>query len=248
MHIIPSFDMVGFTFMSFGPVLFLSALLWVAYIALEPAVRARWPHSLITWNRLMNGEFGDPRVGSHILAGITLAMALLGFFGWRSWLLANRGAPPGAGNVETLMGARPFLAAQFLTVGQAILSGTAIFFVVCGIRFLARRDWAAAALGSALLIFGEGTIRNSSNLAVDIPLYVTVFFALMYMLVRMGLLPSVVALFSINTIGRVSFGREFSSWQNPFAVMHLLIVASLAIFAFWRSQSRPRERTAAIRL
>jgi serine/threonine-protein kinase len=241
--------MTGFLFNQISLVLAISALIWVGYIALEPAVRARWPHSLITWTRLINGEIGDPRVGSHMLAGVTLAMTLLAFFTWRAWTQIKGGGPPDIGNLAPLTGARPFLAVLFQTMAQALLSGTIIFFIVSGIRFVARRDWAAAAIASVVLVFGEGGLRNSTNLAIDLPLYFLVYFiTLMFGLMRMGLLPVVIALFALNVSGRVSFGQEFSSWQNPFAVMHLLVVASVAVFAFWRSQSRPRERLAAHRL
>jgi serine/threonine-protein kinase len=43
--------------------------LWLLYIALEPFVRRRWPHRIISWSRLLRGDFRDPLVGRHILIG-----------------------------------------------------------------------------------------------------------------------------------------------------------------------------------
>jgi hypothetical protein len=40
------------------------------YVAIEPYVRRNWPESLISWTRLHNGQFRDPLVASHILAGL----------------------------------------------------------------------------------------------------------------------------------------------------------------------------------
>ena len=48
--------------------------LWLLYIALEPFIRRRWPHRIISWSRLLRGEFRDPlvgrgdRLGSHLVA------------------------------------------------------------------------------------------------------------------------------------------------------------------------------------
>jgi tRNA A-37 threonylcarbamoyl transferase component Bud32 len=53
-----------------------SALFWgantaLAYLALEPLVRRRWPYALISWTRFVNGKLRDPAVAQHILVGVT---------------------------------------------------------------------------------------------------------------------------------------------------------------------------------
>jgi hypothetical protein len=45
------------------------------YVALEPFVRRRWPHSLISWTRLLAGGLKDSLVGGHILTGAALGVA-----------------------------------------------------------------------------------------------------------------------------------------------------------------------------
>jgi hypothetical protein len=40
--------------------------------ALEPYLRRRWPERIISWNRLLAGEFRDPLVGRDILIGSLL--------------------------------------------------------------------------------------------------------------------------------------------------------------------------------
>jgi hypothetical protein len=50
--------------------LFLGGFLWVLYIALEPFVRRRWPHLLISWTRLLSGQWRDPVVGRDVLIGL----------------------------------------------------------------------------------------------------------------------------------------------------------------------------------
>ena len=43
--------------------------MWLIYIALEPFLRRRWPHRIISWNRLLRGNLRDPLVGRDILIG-----------------------------------------------------------------------------------------------------------------------------------------------------------------------------------
>ncbi|HEY6046690.1 MAG TPA: hypothetical protein VIU65_08810 [Pyrinomonadaceae bacterium] len=49
---------------------FSSFFLWLLYIALEPFVRRRWPQRIISWSRLLRGDFRDPLVGRDILIGV----------------------------------------------------------------------------------------------------------------------------------------------------------------------------------
>jgi len=46
-----------------GPVLFVTAVGWLMYAALEPYVRRFWPDGILGWTRLMSGYIRDPRVG-----------------------------------------------------------------------------------------------------------------------------------------------------------------------------------------
>ena len=46
-----------------------SFLVGILYIALEPFVRRSWSEMLISWSRLMAGDFRDPMVGRDILIG-----------------------------------------------------------------------------------------------------------------------------------------------------------------------------------
>jgi serine/threonine-protein kinase len=48
---------------------------WLYYIALEPEVRRTWPHTLISWSRLLAGRLRDPLVGRDVLVGVTGGLA-----------------------------------------------------------------------------------------------------------------------------------------------------------------------------
>jgi serine/threonine-protein kinase len=46
---------------------FFAAFLWVLYVALEPFVRKKWPGWIISWSRLLGGDYRDPLVGRDVL-------------------------------------------------------------------------------------------------------------------------------------------------------------------------------------
>ena len=58
---------VIYQIISFG--LYLAVLIGVTYIALEPFARRFWSELLISWNRLLAGDFRDPLIGRDILVG-----------------------------------------------------------------------------------------------------------------------------------------------------------------------------------
>jgi serine/threonine-protein kinase len=47
---------------------------FLVYIALEPFVRRRWPDRLISWARLLSGNWRDPMVGRDVLVGIAAGL------------------------------------------------------------------------------------------------------------------------------------------------------------------------------
>ena len=59
------------------------AFLWLFYIALEPDLRQRWPHRIISWSRLLAGRWHDPLVGRDLLiGGLFVAGIAAQFFTW----------------------------------------------------------------------------------------------------------------------------------------------------------------------
>ena len=237
MHVMPTFDMLDIAWENVASGLAFCALFWLLYMALEPLVRARWPHSLITWNRVLGGQLGDPRVGSHILVGGVIAIALLYLFALRTHWITAAGGPLDGTRLDVVQGVRPFISAVASIMFSALFYGTVMFFLLCGIRVLVRYDWAAAAVAGILLSFNEGTIRTSTHLALDLPLMLAVYGAFLFVLLRMGLVPMYIGIFVVNVMAAVPVSSDFAAWYNPAAAALIAIVCGTAIFAFVRSQA-----------
>ena len=66
-----------FLLIATGWALVWTAFAWLIYISLEPYVRRWWPHTLISWARLLSGRVRDPLVGRDLLAGLLAGIGLV---------------------------------------------------------------------------------------------------------------------------------------------------------------------------
>src|SRR5581483_7597458 len=79
-HWIPDTGMLAVIETSVADWLSAAVLIWLLYVGLEPVVRARWPHALVTWSRALAGRWRDPLVASHVLYGALIGVVIGYFF------------------------------------------------------------------------------------------------------------------------------------------------------------------------
>ena len=122
--------------------------MWMMYMALEPFVRRRMPTLLISWSRLISGQWNDPMVGRDVLAGAALALFTqaighlnIPFNAWRHW------ASPGvdAGATSTLIGGAVVFSQFVSLVNSALFNGLAILFLYVMFEWIFRNRFVAMA-------------------------------------------------------------------------------------------------------
>src|SRR2546430_772529 len=98
--------------------------IWIVYLALEPFVRARWPHRIISWKRFISSDIRDPLVGRDIMLGVLVGVGieLLSL----AWVLSPRlfGLPAPALTIDP--NALSGLRAQLADVGMSLLQAPLI--------------------------------------------------------------------------------------------------------------------------
>ncbi len=232
-HAVTDESMVNDFFSNCATSLMWGAVLALLYIALEPLVRARWPHSIVTWSRLLSGRWLDAQVCSHILIGATVGAAIwVAAQGFGDWL--NPGMDTGNG-INSALGARHWLASNVSTMEGSLFFGLVVFFSICGLRHLVRNDVPAAVLAALLLILGNGGIFNSTTWKLEAVIQIGVYALLVFVLLRLGLVTTVSAVFFIDTFNRINLGTDWKTWYAPYGLATCLLLLSIAIFAFWRS-------------
>lgn len=219
--------------------LFSAAVVWLLYIALEPEVRRRWPRLIISWTRLMAGNFRDPMVGRDLLIGsmlglchstvITLGGIVPGWFGAAS-------PPVMTSDPMTFMGMR-FILATFLNgfVVLSIFVGFAFLFILLLFYIIFRREWFAV-IAFFLLV----SVVEVAAFAVNRPIgYVIASLAIAaivtIVVARFGLLATMA--FQLVFFMSLSYPltTDPSSWFAGPTLFAIVITLTIGIYGFYNS-------------
>jgi hypothetical protein len=205
----------------------------VLYIALEPLVRARWPHSIVTWSRLLVGRWLDAQVSSHILIGAAVGAAVWvaaqGFGDWQ-----NPGMD-GLSGINATLGTRHWLAEHTLAMQGALFFGLLVFFAICGLRLMVKVDWASAILAALLLVLSSGNVFSSPNWKLQAAISIGIYSVLILVLLRLGLVATMAAVFFIDSFNLITLGTDWKTWYAPAGLASFALLLGIAVFAFWRS-------------
>lgn len=218
-----------------GSCLLAATMIWLVYLALEPEVRARWPHSIVTWNRVLAGRWLDAQVGSHILIGAMVGAATWTVFKIVAALAGPQGALSTETNIGVAMGAREWIWAQTSAMNSAIDLGLIIFLTIFAMRVLLRKDVFAALAVAFLLTFTENEALSGPNWLLMFAMYFAVYGILAFVLLRFGLASTLSAVFFIKAIDDMTLGTDWTTWYAPSGIATLVLLLGIAVFAFWRS-------------
>jgi hypothetical protein len=206
-----------------------AAILWVLYIALEPLVRRRWPQMLVSWTRLLGGEWRDPLVGRDTLIGCvagSLTVCLPRIFKILSDVGHEESAYLLQLNIDTLFGPGWLISsfANQVTIGLVFTLGFLFLFLL--LRLVLRND-RAAAVALILLVFLPGNVSAAG--------WVGAIFGLIFgsmltlVLIRFGL----VALFAAFLIPpSFPMTLETSSWYFGISLSAMIVIGVIALYGF----------------
>ncbi|MGH9309108.1 MAG: hypothetical protein ACRD1U_07030, partial [Vicinamibacterales bacterium] len=223
-----------------GPVLTNTAILWLAYVALEPHVRRLWPVILISWTRILEGRIRDPRIGRDVLVGLAVgvgvAIAGLSWAFVAQWMNGVPGTPR-ATNVQFLRGNGPLVGALLRMVPNALQNAMLMSFVFVIARTLLRNSWLAV-LATALVL-GLFVLTESSG---EAPLFSIILISAVFVipivaaLLLFGLFAQALAFLVNQALSNSPLTLDL--W-NPHASASLIVMfAILAAAAFGYYASR----------
>jgi serine/threonine-protein kinase len=210
------------------------------YLALEPAIRRRWPWRITGWARLLDGRWRDPMVGRDVLIGLAMGVValLLARVEWLSSAWAGVPPPPITGTgphalwvtgppapVWVLLAASTNLA---LTVPILLLSLSFVCFRVLRREWLA---WGAVCLFNLALfatpmlgpsLTGNGLKLLWSGLSIALSLFI---------LARFGLLAFAAGVLCETVLSLVPLTADLSAWYANQGIIGALFVTGLAVYA-----------------
>lgn len=211
--------------------LYWAAATWLFYLALEPIVRRNLPELIVSWNRLLAGDWSDPLVGRDVLLGTLCAVAEVTFL-YLS-LLAQRffyNDFEAFIDSNALIGLRSPISIILSVSGGTIMGGFAFVCLLVILFLMLRRRLYA---GIALFVVGA-TISGLffSQSLVDLP-FMLISMGIMCMVVsRLGLVATIV-MFTVNSwMLSTLFTLNFSAWYSTPMFVTLALILFLLGYGF----------------
>jgi serine/threonine-protein kinase len=217
-----------------------ASLFWLIYIALEQRVRRLWPHTMITWTRLMSGRLRDPLVGRDLLVGVAIGAALV-----VPSTFTDEPAPNEFlfAALDSLRSARHFLAVFAIHVVLAPEYAFVGLFCLLIVRALVRHTVVAAILTALLVPLISIDLVQDSLASAVYPLLVGLIGATVAL--RLGLLAWATALLVQFLLTRLPITLDTSAWYYEPSLLTLLVIGGLAAYGcLVLVQSAPRRTTA----
>ena len=235
--------------MAIAEALLNGAILWLAYLGLEPYVRRFAPDSLIGWTRLIAGGWRDPRVGRDVAIGVGAGLLMTLAFGAHNLLPVVAGRPeamPPAIDPTLLMKLR-YAFAAILDRGQDGMSSAMLGMAgyTALLILFKRRLWAAL---TAIVIFTpvavDGMFMPGTPM-LDLMIGGLIIAIFVTVIARVGLLATVACLITHFVLLRAPFTTDLSSWRAAHAVIFLLTIGGLGVASCAIAAGRLQPRAAA---
>jgi len=228
-HIVPRVDYLGVQFVFLGIPLFFSFLAWISYLAMEPHVRRYWPRVLVSWQRVLAGQWRDPLVGHDLLLGCLVGSSLITI----DSILSSLAGMSEAGTVVPSFG-RGVLPAFAYSISQpaqgCILALVFVAMLPFSSNILRKRWLGFLATGLVITIMVGGQGGSPLDFGMGALWALAYFFAL----TRAGLLGGLsfqVILSSFND----SPPLELHHWYASRVLIALLVPLALLVFGFYVS-------------
>jgi serine/threonine protein kinase len=215
------------------PAGYMAVLSWILYLAIEPYVRRRWPQVLVSWTRLLSGEWQDPLVARDALVGVTFGTLILLARQVGRWLphpLGGQNIYSPLGSYKFFLGTRFVIHDIFYIAWVSILVALATFCLIVFLTVLLRSQKAAIAV-CFLLVAGPAALGAGLVQSGSVP---SITFAAIWILalMRFGFVASIVALFAEFTMRRCPVPLQSSAWYSVYGYLLLAVLAALVLYAF----------------
>jgi serine/threonine-protein kinase len=217
------------------------ARIWIFYLALEPIVRRYWPAGMISWSRLIAGDWRDPLVGWHVLAGVACGVVLqLTLVSYRLLpaVMGDGPPPPMSEPIGALDSASVFMGTLAMTVTSGL--GTALFIVFCyatGRRLLRRDIYASTAVGLFLALALAKEFITGRHLPVEIGMLLLLMAMVIVILRWFGFVAALTTFMVNQLFSFTPLTANLSDWYASTTVSTLVIIGVLTLYGYTTSRA-----------
>jgi tRNA A-37 threonylcarbamoyl transferase component Bud32 len=220
-----------------GDALFQAGLMWLTYLGLEPYVRRFSPDSLIGWTRLISGRWRDPEVGQDVLIGLSAGLAMTVLYGVHNLVPPLFGRPtpmPLPIDPDILMGSRYVLSNILAMFSGAIINSMLAVVGVVALLILLRRGWLAWLASIVIFVWPviQGMFSPGTPL-LDLAIGTGIIAIYTAVILRWGLLATIVALFTHFVLLRAPLTTDLNSWRATAGLTYTITLAGLGLLGAW---------------
>lgn len=215
-----------------GPLL-LAAFAWMFYVAIEPYARRLWPHSLVSWNRALLGQFRDPLVGRHLLVGTAAGIVVQAAATSVDAAIEVRWTPerPSMFRDEFLLGVPHWLAAIPGCAATAVFLSFTFFSLLFIARLVSRSNVVAVTLVAA--IFGISGAFSNEHHAVGALVAMISFATFAFLVIDVGIVAGIAWGFTASLVdGGFPMLLDSGSWAIGPTLFAMGVLLALAFYAF----------------
>jgi serine/threonine-protein kinase len=230
-HFVSANGNFGLLLLAMCGALFISTLVGLLYLAIEPYVRRHWPQTIISWSRVLLGRWRDPLVGRDVLYGMTIGTLVSLAFTFYGIIQVHWGESPSTGDITFLVDARRVLGAWLLRVPLEVQGTLIFFFLLFLFRVFLRNKWlAATALVAFWVVFKS---VGADHLYVHIPFMILLYGTAAFAMVRFGLITLFCSFFVLDVVLNLPMTSDFSAWFIGGVIFSYASIAAIAIWAFY---------------
>lgn len=212
--------------------LFFAGLTWILYVALEPYIRRYWPNTIISWVRMLKGQFRDPVLGRDVLVGTLIGVSTAVFEHLQPVAEAALGLAPSRPTdftPYTLEGLRGSLAAILYLSTQSLTSALLIFFVFFLLRRILRKSWLASIVVALLFSL---TALGAQHLFTEALFTVSFNFIILLILLRFGLVALAAFFFAVQLVSNMPITTPLSAWYAQGGILAVVTILLVAFYGF----------------
>jgi serine/threonine-protein kinase len=214
---------------------------WIYYLALEPAVRRFWPHSIISWSRVLVGQWRDDLVGRDILVGATFGLAVVLLQQLNALLPIWTGHPspliflPGNEyDLGRLTGLRYSMETLVYVLQLAVERGMLLLMLMLVLRMVLRWTWPAG-LGFLLIATTIYALNTDAGSVLAWAMCAIVCGGAAIVLLRAGLLATVVSFFVTRLLVTTPITTDPRVWYAGMSGFSLLVIVALLLLGLYAS-------------
>lgn len=208
------------------------------YLAFEPYLRRHTPERVISWNRLLAGDWRDPLVGRDILIGMAIGAVAITLFSFRHHFSVWIGeAPPipwfiSSPNGAALLGIRGFLILLTNQIAASLAQAFMVVFLILFFTMLFRNKWFGVGAAWLLLFVFAFFGSVGSGMILLAFIFPTV---LVLPAARFGVLTQMATILTYHLTIFYPVTTNLSAWYAADFVLCMIVLSAVAIFAFYHS-------------